>query len=75
MKISAILSDASTVSVSTEELDELVQKNFLLAFNRSDGWVVVGIDEMRDPGGRRGTSRKDRKILPRQRSKKQSSNS
>lgn len=71
MKISAILSDASTVSVSSEELDELVQKNFLLAFNRSDGWVVFGIDEMRDPGSRRGTSRKDRKILPRQVSKKQ----
>ncbi|MHB8058008.1 MAG: hypothetical protein ACYDHC_08955 [Desulfuromonadaceae bacterium] len=63
MKIPAILSDASAVSVSAEELDELVKKNFLLAINRSDGWAVVGIDEMRDPGGRRGTSRKDRKNL------------
>lgn len=75
MKVLALLSDDSTNSVSTEELDELVQRNALLAFHRSDGWVMVGIDEMRDPSGRRGSSWKDRKILSSQRSKKQSSNS
>ena len=75
MKVLALLSDDSTNSVSTEELDELVQKNALLAFHRSDGWVMVGIDEMRDPCGRSGSSWKDRKILSSQQSKKQISNS
>lgn len=56
MKALALLSDYSTNSASTEELDELAQKNALLAFYRSDGWVMVGVDEMRDPYDRRGST-------------------
>gem|GEM_PF-1107101 len=73
MIVPAIFSNASTNTVSTEELDELLQKNALLAFRRSDGWVLVGVDEMRDPRSRRGSSWKDRKTLPRLRSLRQSS--
>lgn len=75
MKIPAIFSNASPNTVSTEELDELLEKNALLAFRRSDGWVMVGVDEMRDPCGRSGSSWKDRKTLSRQRCLKQISNS
>lgn len=74
MIVPAIFSNASPNSVSTEELDELLQKNALLAFRRSDGWVMVGVDEMRDPLGRRGSSWKDRKTLSRQSSLIQISN-
>ncbi len=68
MIVPAIFSNASPTFVRTEELDELLQKKALLAFRRADGWVMVGVDEMRDPGGRRGSSWKDRKTLSRDRS-------
>jgi hypothetical protein len=71
MKVPAILTNNSTNSISTDEIDELLQKKALLAFHRSDGWVMVGVDEMRDPRGRRGSSWKDRKILSREGSLKQ----
>ena len=61
MIVPAIFSNASRNTVSTEELDELLQKNALLAFRRSDGWVFVGVDKMRDSRGRTGSSWKDRK--------------
>jgi hypothetical protein len=75
MIVSAIFSNASTDIVSTEELDELLQKNALLAFHRSDGWAFVGVDEMRSSRDRTGSSWMDRKTLSRRRSVRQSSNS
>lgn len=67
MKIPVLDSKASPRVVNAEELDELLQKNALLAFRRSDGWVRIGFDDMRDPNSRRGSSWKDRKTLCRQR--------
>ncbi|GFE60645.1 GSU3473 family protein [Geobacter sp. AOG2] len=68
MIVPAIFSNASPSYVDSDELDELLHKNALLAFRRSDGWVRVGFDEMRDPEGRRGASWKDRKTGSNQRS-------
>lgn len=68
MIVPAIFSNASPSYINTEELDELLHKNALLAFRRSNGWVRVGFDDMRDPEGRRGASWKDRKTLDSQRS-------
>lgn len=72
MKIPVISSSASLNVVNSEELDDLLRKNALLAFHRSDGWVRVGFDDIRDPDGRRESSWKDRKALRRQRSLVQS---
>jgi hypothetical protein len=68
MIVPAIFSNASPNYINTETLDELLHKNALLAFRRSNGWVMVGFDEMRDPEGRRGSSWKDRKTVSSQRS-------
>ena len=67
MIVPAIFSNASPSYIDTEKLDELLHKNALLAFRRSNGWVMVGYDDMRDSEGRRGSSWKDRKSLSRQR--------
>jgi hypothetical protein len=68
MIVPAIFSNATPNYIDTEEVDELLQKNALVAFRRSNGWVMVGFDEMRDPKGRKGSSWKDRKALSSQRS-------
>ena len=68
MKTAVITSNASLSVINAEELDGLLQKNALLAFRRTVGWVRVGFDDIRDPNGRKGTSWKDRKSLGRQRS-------
>jgi hypothetical protein len=67
MIVPAIFSNASPSYIDTEKLDELLHKNALLAFRRSNGWVMVGYDDMRDSEGRRGSSWKDRKSLSSQR--------
>lgn len=74
MIIPVILSNGSQSVVNTEELDELLKKNALLAFHRLDGWVRVGFEDMRDPNNRRESSWKDRKTLPRHRALVQISN-
>lgn len=61
MIIPVIKVDKSPSLVNSEELDELLRKNSLLAFHRSGGWVKVGFDEIRDLYGRKGSSWKDRK--------------
>ncbi|MBW4056672.1 MAG: hypothetical protein HIU83_14970 [Proteobacteria bacterium] len=61
MIIPVIKVDKSPRLVNAEELDELLRKNALLAFHRSDGWVRVGFDEIRDTYGRKESSWKDRK--------------
>ena len=68
MIIPVIVSNGSLSVVNTKELDELLQKNALLAFHRSDGWVRVGFDEMREPNGKRESSWRNRRTLCKQRS-------
>jgi hypothetical protein len=63
MKIPVITSAASLSVVNAEELDGLLQKNALLAFRRSGGWVRVGFGDIRDPDGRKGSRWKDRRSL------------
>lgn len=67
MKIPIIISNSSLKVVNSEELDELLRKNAVLAFHRSDGWVKVGFDDIRDPNSARKSSWKDRKALRRKR--------
>jgi hypothetical protein len=67
MIVPAIFSNSSPSYIDTVKLDELLHNNALLAFRRSNGWVMVGFDDMRDPGGRRGSSWKDRKTVSNQR--------
>jgi hypothetical protein len=68
MIVPAIFSNATPNYIETEELDDLLHKNALVAFRRSNGWVMVGFDDMRDPEGRKGSSWKDRKVVSSQRS-------
>ena len=56
MIVPAIFSNATPNYIETEELDDLLHKNALVAFRRSNGWVMVGFDDMRDPEGRKGSS-------------------
>jgi hypothetical protein len=65
MKIPIINLDTSLRVINSEELDKMVRENAVLAFHRSDGWVRVGFDEIRDPSGTRKSSWKDRKALHR----------
>jgi hypothetical protein len=74
MKISVIYLNGSAGAVSSDELDELLQENLLLAFRRSDGWAKAGVAEVRNPVRASGSSWKDRKSLARQRALVRSSN-
>ena len=67
MIVPSIFSNASPNYIDTEELDELLHEHALLAFCRSNGWVRIGFDDMRDTEGRRGSSWKDRKTISNQR--------
>ena len=67
MIVPAIFSNASPSYIDTEKLDELLHKDALLAFRRSTGWVMIGVDDMRNPEGRSGSSWKDRKTISNQR--------
>jgi len=68
MIVPAIFSNASPRYIDTEKLDELLHNDALLAFRRSNGWVMVGFDDMRNQEGRSGSSWKDRKTVSSQRS-------
>ncbi|MBE0575759.1 MAG: hypothetical protein IH613_07670 [Desulfuromonadales bacterium] len=48
MKISEILKDGKERDVSKDELKYLMVTQQILFFKWSDGWVVIGRDEMRD---------------------------
>src|ERR1035438_3065360 len=67
MKISVIFSNGQPGVVNSTDLDRLLQENALLAFHRSDEWVRVGFEKIRDPHRAKGTSWRDRKALSRQR--------
>ena len=74
MKIMIIYQDGSTGAVSSDELDELLQENTVLAFRRSNEWAMVGVASVRDPIRMQGSSWSDRKALTRQRALVSSSN-
>lgn len=54
MKIPVIYSDQRRGIVRKDELQELIQSNKVLSFQRQyDDWVKVGVDPTRGAGGRR----------------------
>ena len=46
--ISVIYFDNSPGMVMPEELDELIQKRTIISFRRSDGWVRITGDSIRE---------------------------
>lgn len=50
MRIPVVLKNGTERSVSKVELQFLIVHERILFFERSDGWVVVGRDKMRDGG-------------------------
>ena len=65
MKILTIYSNGTLGVVNNTDLDNLIRKNEILAFHRSDEWVRIGLDEMRDPDRSPELSWKNRKVLNR----------
>ncbi|NVN92689.1 MAG: hypothetical protein HXX11_19125 [Desulfuromonadales bacterium] len=61
MKIPVIYKDGTYGVVDSNELEDLLQHECLLSFQRSSGWVKVGADELRDRSGMQSSSWKDRK--------------
>jgi hypothetical protein len=51
LKIAVILTDGTFQIVSADELNMLLQKKTVQSFLRSDGWVRVGFDALREAGG------------------------
>lgn len=66
MKVPVMFSRGSMGEVTPEELDELLVKDAVLAIHRADRWVIVGVDLMRIPGDREGSSWKNRKTIHKQ---------
>jgi hypothetical protein len=63
MTISVIYRDGTYGIVNSDELEELLQGGSLLSFQRANGWVKVGVDDLRDRSGTQSTSWKDRKEI------------
>jgi hypothetical protein len=61
MKIPVIYKDGIYGVVDSNELEDLLQHECLLSFQRSSGWVKVGSDELRDRSGMQSSSWRDRK--------------
>lgn len=61
MKIPVIYMDGTHGSVSSDELEELLQSEALLSFRRSYGWVRLGVDELRNRSCTNNSSWRDRK--------------
>lgn len=54
MKIPVIYSDQRRGIVRKDELQELIQSNEVVSFQRqNDDWVKIGVDPTRGAGGRR----------------------
>lgn len=47
-EIEVVFSDETTDFVSENKLDELIASGRIKAFRRSDGWVRIGIDPVRE---------------------------
>ncbi len=50
MLITVMLQDGSMEYVSPQGLENLIASDQLFCFRRSEGWVVLGRDKVRDPG-------------------------
>ncbi|WP_223922978.1 GSU3473 family protein [Geobacter sp. AOG2] len=61
MKIPVIFIDGTPGVVGAEELDSFVQKRRILSFRRSDGWVRVSRDPVREPSSKNTYEGKDRR--------------
>jgi hypothetical protein len=48
MLIPVVLKDGHEELVSKDELQLLISKKQIIFFKRSDGWVVIGRDKMRE---------------------------
>lgn len=51
LKIAVMLTDGTLQVVSADGLNVLLQKKAVRSFLRSDGWVRVGFDALREAGG------------------------
>lgn len=64
MKIPAVLKNGKNRIVSKDEFQYLLATQKIFKFKRSDGWAVVGCDDMRDgdaPFG--GTNRREQVVF------------
>lgn len=68
MKISVIFVNGSLGVICGEDLDELLDKKLIVAFQRSSGLVIVGRDEIRNNrvGGNRSWRDRKKDHLPRE---------
>lgn len=66
MKIPVVYKDSTERTVSKDELQYLLVTQQILYFRRSDGWVLVGRDEMRQRTMHfKGEDRRDQNIYAR----------
>ncbi len=61
MKIPVIFIDGTPGVVGDEELESFVRKRRILSFRRSDGWVRVNKDSLRDPSNNNSYKGKERR--------------
>jgi hypothetical protein len=52
MKIPVIYFDNSHGNVTPEALDDLIRRRMIIAFRRSNNWVRVGGDPVRETGAK-----------------------
>jgi hypothetical protein len=67
MKIPVMFINGSLGAVCVEDLDEMIDKNVILAFQRSTGLAIVGKDEVRSrrlDGQGSWRNRKNNMIIP-----------
>lgn len=64
MPISVVLKNGTERSVEKTEFQLLIRQGRIMFFERSDGWVVIGRDKVRDPGApRRDENQEERRAL------------
>ena len=61
MKIPVLFVNGSLGVICDEDLDEMLEKKLIAAFQRSSGMAIVGWDEVRNNRGNGNGSWKDRK--------------
>lgn len=64
MAIPVVLKNGTERSVEKAEFQLLIRQGRVMFFERSDGWVVIGRDKVRDPGSsRRDEKQEERRAL------------
>jgi hypothetical protein len=61
MKIPVIFIDGTPGVVGDEELESFVRMRRIFSFHRSDGWVQVSKDSLRDPSNKNTFEGKERR--------------